>query len=177
MPVDMPPDQTPAPIGLVDNEAVVGDVDLNEVGFYVPPYLGPRSTLEIIADMPNLEVVQLLTVGVDAALAFVPQHVTLCNAVGVHYAGTAELAIALTLASLLGIADFVRAMPEGALVHERRSSLVDRKVLVIGAGGVGQATAARLNPFEVDVTVVGRAQRPVVESIANVPSLLPRMMW
>ena len=148
---------------------------MSEVGFYVPPYLGPISTLELIADMPNLEVVQLLTVGVDAALAFVPHHVTLCNAVGVHDAGTAELAIALTLTSLRGIADFVRAMPAGAWVHERRSSLVDRKVLIIGAGGVGRAIAARLAAFEVDVTVMGRTQRPGVESIANVTSLLPRM--
>lgn len=175
MPVDMRPDETPVPIGLVDFEGVQDEVDLNEVGFYVPPYLGPRSTLELIAQMPGLQVVQLLTVGFDAALAFVPDHVTLCNAVGVHDAGTAELAVALTLASLRGIDDFVRAMPEGSWAHERRSSLVDRKVLVIGAGGVGRAIAARLIPFEVDVTVVGRTERPGVESIANVPALLPRM--
>ncbi len=32
-------------------------VDLAQVGFYVPEYMGPRDSLELIAHMPNLEVV------------------------------------------------------------------------------------------------------------------------
>jgi phosphoglycerate dehydrogenase-like enzyme len=173
MPFDMQPDQVEVPVDVVDFSGVEAGVDLTRVGFYVPPYLGPRSTLELIAQLPNLQVVQILTVGFDAALPHVPEHVTLCNAVGVHDAATAELAVALTLASLRGIDDFVRAMPQGAWVHDRRSSLVDRRVVVLGAGGVGRAIAARLAPFEVDVTVVGRSPRPGVVSIADVPALLP----
>ena len=173
MPIDMRPHQVEVPVEAVDFGGVEAGVDLSKVGFYVPPYLGPRSTLELIAHLPNLQVVQLLTVGFDAALPHVPEHVTLCNAVGVHDAGTAELAVALILASLRGIDDFARAMPQGAWVHDRRSSLVDRRVLVLGAGGVGRAIAARLVPFEVDLTVVGRSPRPGVVSIADVPALLP----
>ena len=173
MPIDMRPHQVEVPVEAVDFGGVEAGVDLSKVGFYVPPYLGPRSTLELIAHLPNLQVVQLLTVGFDAALPHVPEHVTLCNAVGVHDAGTAELAVALILASLRGIDDFARAMPQGAWVHDRRSSLVDRRVLVLVAGGVGRASAARLVPFEVDLTVVGRSPRPGVVSIADVPALLP----
>jgi phosphoglycerate dehydrogenase-like enzyme len=157
----------------VDFGGVGADVDLSRVGFYVPPYLGPKSGLELMARMPSLQVVQLLTVGFDAALPYVPDHVTLCNAVGVHDAGTAELAVALTLASLRGIDDFARAMPDGQWLHSRRASLVDRRVLVLGAGGVGSAIAARLAPFEVDVTVVGRSRRDGVLSMDDVPGLLP----
>jgi len=148
-------------------------VDLAQVGFDVPTYMGPHSTRELIAPMPNLEVVQLLTVGIDAALEFVPEHVTLCNAVGVHDANTAELAVALVLAALRGLDDFARAMPQGEWIHDRRSSLVDRKVIIIGAGGVGRAIANRLIPFEAEVTVVARTQRPGDISIAELPSLLP----
>lgn len=148
-------------------------VDLAQLGFDVPTYMGTHSTRELIAHMPNLEVVQLLTVGFDAALEFVPEHVTLCNAVGVHDASTAELAVALVLASLRGLDDFARAMPQGEWIHDRRSSLVDRKVIIIGAGGVGRAIANRLIPFEAEVTVVARTQRPGVISIAELPSLLP----
>ncbi len=147
--------------------------DLSQVGFYVPTYMGPPECFELITQMPNLEVVQLLTVGFDAALDYVPEHVTLCNAVGVHDAGTAELAVALMLASLRGIDDFARAMPRGEWIHERRSSLVDRKVLIIGAGGVGQAIAQRLIPFEVEVTLVAQSQRPGVVGISELPDLLP----
>jgi len=103
-----------------------------------------------------------------------PEHVTLCNAVGIHDAGTAELAVGLILASLRGIDDFARAMPRGEWIHERRTSLVDRKVLIIGAGGVGQAIAQRLNPFEVEITQVARSQRSGVMDITELPSLLPK---
>ena len=147
--------------------------NLSKVGFYVPVYMGPRDSLELIAQMPNLEVVQLLTVGVDAALEYVPEHVSLCNAVGVHDASTAELAVALVLASLRGIDDFARAMPHGEWVHDRRSSLVDRNVLIIGAGGVGQAIAHRLIPFGAEVTLVARSQRTGVVASSELPSLLP----
>ena len=150
-------------------------VDLSQVGFYVPTYMGPRSTFELIGQMPNLEVVQLLTVGFDAALEYVPENVTLCNAVGVHDASTAELAVALVLASLRGIDDFARAMPRGEWIHDRRSSLVDRKVIIIGAGGVGRAIANRLIPFEAEVTLVAKSQRPGVVSISELPSLLPKV--
>ena len=147
--------------------------DLSQVGFYVPTYMGPRNSLELIAQMPNLEVVQLLTVGFDAALECVPDHVSLCNAVGVHDASTAELAVALVLASLRGIDDFARAMSQGSWIHDRRPSLVDQKVLIIGAGGVGQAIANRLIPFEAEVTLVARSQRPGVAGVSELTNLLP----
>lgn len=174
MPVDMQPDEPSVPVDLVDFDGVRADVDLTRVGFYVPPYLGPRSTLELVGRMPNLQVVQLLTVGFDAALEHMPEHVTLCNAVGVHDAGTAELAVALTLASLRGIDDYVRAMSQGAWVHDRRASLVDRSVIIIGAGGVGRAIAARLLPFEVNATLVARSRRPGVVSVQDLAELLPK---
>jgi len=150
-------------------------VNLSQVGFYVPAYMGSRNSLELIAQMPNLEVVQLLTVGFDTALEYVPDHVSLCNAVGVHDASTAELAVALVLASLRGIDDFARAMPQGDWIHDRRPSLVDQKVVIIGAGGVGQAIANRLIPFEVEVTLVARSQRPGVVALSELPRLLPEM--
>lgn len=150
-------------------------VDLAQVGFYVPAYMGSRKSLELIAQMSNLEVVQLLTVGFDAALEYVPDHVILCNAVGVHDASTAELAVALVLASLRGIDDFARAMPHGEWVHERRPSLVDQRVVIVGAGGVGQAIANRLIPFEAEVTLVARSNRPGVVAISELPSLLPEV--
>ncbi len=174
VPIDLQPSHSDVHVDRVDFDGVIGEVDLSQVGFYVPPYMGPRLTLELIEQMPNLEVVQLLTVGFDAALEHVPEHVTLCNAVGVHEASTAELAIALILASLRGLDDYARAMPQGAWVHDRRSSLIDRSVIIIGAGGVGRAIANRLIPFEADVTVVARTQRPGVVSIAELPYLLPK---
>lgn len=147
--------------------------DPMRVVFYVPRYMGPVADLELMAQMPNLEVVQLLTAGFDNALRYVPRGVTLCNAGGVHDASTAELAVGLILASLRGLDEFARAMPSGAWVYARREALADKRVLVIGAGGVGRAVQRRLEPFEADVTMAARTARPGVVATADVGVLLP----
>ncbi len=149
------------------------EVPLDDVEFYVPAYMGTADTLAVMSRMPRLRVVQLLTAGFDNALAFLPPGVTLCNAAGVHDASTAELAVALMLASLRGLDDFARAMPAHAWQPTRRESLADRSVLVIGAGGVGRAIAARLAAFETNVVLVGRSERAGVRAAHDLPSLLP----
>jgi len=143
-----------------------------DVVFYVPRYMGPQEDLALMVHMPNLEVVQLLTAGYDAALSFLPGGVTLCNAGGVHDASTAELAVGLMLSSLRGLDAFARAMPAGGWLYGRREALADKRVLIVGAGGVGRALRARLEPFEVDVTMVGRTARAGVHAVADLPDLL-----
>jgi len=143
-----------------------------DVVFYVPRYMGPQEDLALMVHMPNLEVVQLLTAGYDAALSFLPGGVTLCNAGGVHDASTAELAVGLMLSSLRGLDAFARAMPAGGWLYGRREALADKRVLIVGAGGVGRALRARLEPFEVDVTMVGRTARAGVHAVADLPDIL-----
>jgi len=173
LPAEVRPEITEVPVAEVTMDGVGADVDLSSVGFYVPPYMGPPATLDLIRAMPNVQVVQLLTAGFDAAVRVVPPHVTLCNAAGVHDSSTAELAVGLILASLRGIDDFARAMPAGLWRYERRDSLADKRVLVLGAGGVGRAIVARLQPFEAEVIVVGRSARDGVRGAQDVPELLP----
>ena len=150
------------------------EAPLDEVEFYVPTYMGLPETLAVMARMPRLRVVQLLTAGYDNALGALPPGVTLCNAAGVHDASTAELAVGLVIASLRGLDDFARDMTSHEWAPARRESLADRSVLVIGAGGVGRAITARLAPFEADVVLVGRSERPGVRAAADLPALLPR---
>ena len=145
---------------------------VGEVAYYVPEYMGPASTLDVMTSMSSLRVVQTLTAGVDDVLAVTPDGVTLCNAAGVHDASTAELAVGLTIASLRGFPGFVRAQDEGAWLHGRHDALADRRVVVLGAGSVGSAIAARLAPFEVDLQVVARTARDGVHGLGELPSLL-----
>ncbi len=163
----LPEDVRPArpPLPLVD--------DPDRVVFYVPRYMGPVADLELMSRMPNLRVVQLLTAGYETALRHLPRGVTLCNAGGVHDASTAELAVGLILASLRGLDEFARGMPSGAWLYARREALADKRVLVIGAGGVGRAVQRRLEPFETDVTMAARTARPGVVATADVGVLLP----
>lgn len=145
---------------------------LDRVRFYVPPYLGVTADLSLMARMPALEVCQLPTAGFDHALAHLPAGVLLCNAAGVHDASTAELAVALILARLRGIDAMARAMPAGVWASGRMSALADRRVLVLGAGGIGRALAARLRPFDCEVILVGRSARDDIRGADEVPALL-----
>ena len=173
------PDVLDLPAGL-DVEVYDGTpappAGLDTVDFYVPPYLAGTGPARLMAQMPALRVVQTLTAGVDDIRPLVPDGVTLCNARGVHDASTAELAVALALASLRGIPEFVRAGERGAWAHDTRPSLADRRVLIVGYGSVGAAVERRLDGFECEVRRVARRARsePVpVEPFDVLPDLLP----
>lgn len=145
------------------------------VEFYVVPYMaGSARPLEVMAAMPSLRVVQTLTAGVDHFFAYVPEGVTLCNAKGVHDASTAELALTLCLASLRGLPAFVRAQDRATWQPERRPSLADRTVLIVGYGSVGAAVEERLKGFECTVLRIARHARSGVFDMTALQDLLPR---
>lgn len=168
-------DNLQVPAGLdveVWRSGQVPPASVGEVEFYVPEYMGPKITLNVMSQMASLRVVQTLTAGVDDVLAAVPAAVTLCNAAGVHDASTAELAVGLTIASLRGFPGFLRAQDEGVWLHGRHDALADRRVVVLGAGSVGTAIAERLAPFEIDLQLVARTARHGVHGLDELPGLL-----
>ncbi|MDQ6714751.1 MAG: 2-hydroxyacid dehydrogenase [Actinomycetota bacterium] len=153
----------------------------DEVEVVVPPYIDPAVRFELLARLPRLGVVQLLTAGYEQVARHVPPGVRLCNAAGVHDASTAELTLSLILASLRGIPEFVRAQDDASWLPTRIwPALADKRVLVVGYGQVGTAIVRRLLPFEVEVTAVAsraRAGDDLVEQVHGIdalPTLLPR---
>ncbi len=153
----------------------------DEVEVVVPPYIDPAVRFELLAQLPRLRVVQLLTAGYEQVARHVPPGVRLCNAAGVHDASTAELTLSLILASLRGIPEFVRAQEDASWLPTRIwPALADKRVLVVGYGQVGTAIVRRLLPFEVEVTAVAsraRAGDDLVERVHGIdelPTLLPR---
>lgn len=154
------------------------DVDPAEVSVVVVPhYFTKREGYERLSALPNLRTVQLPSAGYEHALPHVPPGITVCNGRGVHDDGTAELALALTLASQRGLDDAVRDMPDGLWRPSMRSSLADRRAIVLGYGSVGQAIATRLRAFKVDVVPVASTARDTphgrVHAAAELPKLLP----
>lgn len=141
---------------------------------FVPPYMGPPRTLEVMAQMPRLKVVQTLTAGVDNVWPHLPEGVTLHNARGVHDASTAELVVGLAIAALRRIPEFARAQTTGEWLHGRYDALADRTVLIVGYGAVGEAIERRLAGFEVDVLRVARRARDGVSPFEDLPALLPQ---
>ena len=147
---------------------------VDEVELYVLPYTFGRTPLELIAAMPRLRVVQTLTAGYEHVLPYLPRGVRLCVAGGVHDTSTAELALTLTLAALRGIPSFVRAQDRGEWAHERYETLADKRVLIVGYGGIGTAIHRRLAGFEVaSVRLVARRPREGVSPMTELPALLP----
>jgi phosphoglycerate dehydrogenase-like enzyme len=170
------------PVGGVETVPwdVVGDPPRrDEIVLVVPPYMVP-SPWERLALLPRLQVVQLLTAGYETVVPKLPPGVRLANAAGVHDASTAELAVTLTLSSLRGIPDFVVAQGHSQWLPARfRPALADRKVLILGYGGVGVAIARRLSGFEVVLTAVASRARAGdglvarVHGVDELPALLP----
>ncbi|MGX1546554.1 2-hydroxyacid dehydrogenase [Streptomyces adustus] len=156
--------------------------DPADCAFYVVPYMKPAAVgLRPLPAMSSLQVVQTLSAGTDnvePGLKHLRPGVQLCNARGVHDASTAELALALILASLRGIPDFVRAQDQGRWAGGFRPALADKNVLVVGYGAIGEAIEDRLVPFEVArVARVARSERTTargpVHPLTELPALLP----
>jgi phosphoglycerate dehydrogenase-like enzyme len=146
----------------------------DEVEIYVTPYTFDPRPLELMRRMPLLRVVQTLTAGYEHALPYLPHEVTLCNAGRLHDTSTAELAVTLALASLRGIPDFVRGQDAGQWRHRRWESLADKRVLILGYGGIGAAVERRLAGFETEIVRVARRPRDGVVPMSELPELLPR---
>lgn len=150
--------------------------------FYVTPYMkAPEVTVRPLAAMSAVQVVQTLTAGIDdvrGRLGDLRPGVRLCNAAGVHTASTAELALALTLASLRGIPGMVRGQDREEWRSGFYDALADKSVLIIGYGSIGSAIEDRLVAFECGpVARVARTARAgargPVHALADLPALLP----
>ncbi|WP_037766802.1 2-hydroxyacid dehydrogenase [Streptomyces sp. 142MFCol3.1] len=150
--------------------------------FYVVPYMKPPAVSQRpMPGMTSVQVVQTLSAGVDhvlPSLGHLRPGVQLCNARGVHEASTAELTLALILASLRGIPDFVRGQDKGEWRSGFRPALADKSVLIVGYGSIGAAIEDRLAPFEVArVARVARSERTMarglVHPLTELPALLP----
>ena len=147
--------------------------DLDKVEFYVPRYMGGPAAIAMIPEMKSLKVIQSPNAGVDDVLKIRPEGVTLCNAAGVHDASTAELAVALSIASRRGFAAFARDQVEQRWGHERMSSLTDSNIAIVGYGNIGKTIARMLGNFEVTITAFSKSGRDGALTLDNFDRLLP----
>jgi len=157
----------------VDDDGPPADLDLADVTFYVPAYTFDPKVFELIRGLPSLVTVQVLTAGYEHVLPYLPEHVQLANARGVHDASTAELAVALILASQRELDRDARAMTTSTWLTGPTRALADSTVLIVGAGSIGEALARRLTGFECDVVKVASRARAGVHGIDELPTLLP----
>ncbi len=153
-----------------------GPAPRDTIDLVVPPYMSTPEVLRQLAGV-SARLVQSQSVGYDGVSEFLPPGYTYANAASVHETSTAELALALILASQRGIADFVRSSERGLWAPRQYESLADRSVLLVGYGGVGKAIESRLLPFETSVTRIATTarsdERGQIYAIDSLFDLLP----
>lgn len=148
--------------------AVDAESSFSEVTFFCLPYLGAAVALELLPRLPRLRVVQSLSSGVDDVLAALPAGVTLCNGRGLHHEeSTAELAVALILASLRQLPNFVLRQQQAVWEHSRTDTLDGKRVLLVGRGVIAREIEQRLLPFGAQVRKVSRTAGNGVEPLSR----------
>lgn len=170
-------DLEPLPEGV---EVLVWEMDApaprDRIDLVVPPYMSGTSGFTFLAGVET-QLVQGESIGYEGIAAKLPPGVVFANAATVHEASTAELAVGLTLALQRHLDDFARDTAAGRWAPQYAQSLADRRVLLVGYGGVGKAVARRLAPFEVDLVPVASHARiedgVAVHGIDELPGLLP----
>ena len=143
------------------------------VTFYVPPYMSGSRGLEPIHRMPNLRYLQTPNAGYDDTYPYLRPGLAVCNARGVHDISTAELALALTLASHRGLDGFVQAKPHHEWKHETKRTLWRQRVAIIGFGSIGRTIARLLEPFDVEVHGFSRSGRDGAQTMDVLWEALP----
>ncbi len=155
---------------------MTGPAPVDAIDVVIPAYMKGTASLAQLASVKT-RLVQSLSLGFDGVEKVLPPGHVFANAASVHETSTAELTLALILASQRGIPDFVRAAAKGRWAPQLLPSLADHTVLLIGYGGVGRAIEARLLSFEVTIVRVARTarndDRGVIYGIESLPELLP----
>lgn len=163
-----------------DVEVIVWPMDAPapkpSIDLVVPPYMSAGRGLPLLADVQT-RLVQGQSIGFEGVEETLPPGIVFANAATVHETSTAELAVALTLAVQRHVDAFAVDTREGRWSPVYAQSLADRRVLLLGYGGVGKAVAARLAPFEVEVVPVASRARDEdgvhVHGVDELPDLLP----
>jgi phosphoglycerate dehydrogenase-like enzyme len=128
---------------------------------------------EMIAAMPRLEAVQAVSAGIEYLLGVIPPGVTLCDGRGVHGGPVAEWILAGILAWVRDLPTFVRAQDRREWEPRPARELAGQRVLIIGAGDLGEQAARRLRAFDAEPIMVARHPRAGVHATAELPELLP----
>jgi phosphoglycerate dehydrogenase-like enzyme len=153
-----------------------GPAPRSHLDIVVPPYMSADRVLPMLADV-DVTLVQGQSIGWEHIGQHLPAGLTFANASSVHETSTAELAVALTLAAQRQIPEFVRAQISERWTTAFTPSLADRRVLLLGYGGIGKAVAARLAGFEVELVPVASRARDEdgvhVHGVEELRALLP----
>ena len=122
---------------------------------------GPKDFPEELPE--SIKVVQVLYAGVEQLQDVFAKHagVRFANAGGLYDDTVAESALALLLAVEHRIKAVSPEWNNTQIFKEKQYLFDDKKLAIIGAGGIGKTLIRFLEPFGMDITAVNRSGRPV----------------
>ncbi|WP_161152146.1 NAD(P)-dependent oxidoreductase [Pseudonocardia sp. SID8383] len=140
----------------------------------VAPYHRARRAISVLRRHPEIRHVQLLSSGHDRWSPHLPPGVSVGTATGAHAGPVSEWVLSAILLLLRRWPELLRHQAAEHWAHDTAAAdtLSGKRALVIGAGAIGTATAAKLAAFDAGVTLVGRTARPGVRAVADVGELL-----
>ena len=145
----------------------------DEVEVVVLPFGVPASRMPVLAKLPRLNLIQLMSAGAEQAIPFVPPGVTLCNARGAHDPAVAEWIMAVILAQVRELPRFAAAQQAATWAPASTGALAGQRVLIVGYGSIGAAVERLLTPFGATVQRIARRARNGVSAMDELPAALP----
>ena len=127
---------------------------------------GKHTDAKLFDLFPKLEAVIAAGVGVDGVdlIAAKAKNIAVCNSPGINTDDVADLAMGLLIAGERNIIELDDLVRKGewadALSHAPRYRLRGRTLGILGMGAIGQAIAARAEPFGLSVIWYGPNPKP-----------------
>lgn len=143
-------------------EAMEGDPEAEVVIVATAP---TPALVDMLGRLPKLKAIQALYAGTESWVGKVPEGVMLINASGAHGGATAEVATAGLLAMYRALPEFLVAQAEGRWAYRVTDTLAGKRVLIIGAGDVGQSTARQVAVFGALPELAARTAREGVRAL------------
>lgn len=164
------------PIEVIEWDGGVDPAPRERIDIVVPPYMKQGEALKALTTVEH-RLVQGQSIGYDGVQDRLPAGTVYANAASVHETATAELTLALLLAAQRELPRMVRNQDQASWESFEATGLADKRVVMLGFGGVAKAIADRMLPFEVELIPVASHARKEdgieVRGIDELPALLP----
>ena len=128
----------------------------------------------MLATLPRLKPIQLMTAGAENAIPFVPSGVTLATARGAPSPAVAEWIMSVILAQTRLLPRFLADQREDHWDFARSGALAGQTALIVGYGSIGAMVEPLLAAFGVTVERIDRRPRDGVSGLDSLPAALAR---
>jgi phosphoglycerate dehydrogenase-like enzyme len=158
------------PVRYAHGEPLPAEAADAEVLIPGPSRAGKRDAL--LEQLPKLKLIQLLSAGAEDWVCALPDGVLLSTCRGAHGGSTAEWVVAVLLSMYRELGGFAADQAVRRWNRHTTDTLQGKRVLIVGAGDLGNELDRRLEPFGTTNTMVGLRAREGVWSVGKLPGLL-----